>query len=201
MITSIKRDNDSAIRADQPAGISKSGAYVGTISQCAAFETQNGATGVEIAFKTDEGVLCFSTLYILSKTGERTFNHDILDAVMVVAGVDNAPIVQAKVYERDGTISEYKNHRIPSLEKKHIGLILQRENYVNQAGRMSYRMNIVSAFDPQTKRLAKEILTGEPEAKMFFDRLKNLKDKEPKHNPADEVPPPPTYEAGSDDPF
>lgn len=199
MITSFTRNDDAARHADSPAGISKSGAYTGTITQCAVFETQNKATGVELAFKTDEGVMCFTTLYILSKTGERTFNHDIFDALMTVANVEQAPVVQMKVYERDGKVSTTKFHRVPALERVHIGLILQRENYVNLQGRPSYRMNVVTAFDPQTKRLAKEILAGEIEPKLFAERLRNLKDRDAKpsttaQTQAPDMPPEPPAE-------
>lgn len=38
-------------------------------------------------------------------------------------------------------------------------------------------MNFLTPFDPQTERVAKEILDGS-EAKLLAERLKNLKDKD-----------------------
>lgn len=178
MIQGLRFDENSAKRADGSDFISKTGDYIVTIKQVAAYETKMGATMLEFALKADDGRLAFPTVCIIAKDGSETFAWRQVQALMKLTGVTEAPFVAGKVYRRNG--EKVDGHRVPSLEGKRIGVVLQhedREYEVNGEIRRSYQMNVVTFFDPETRRVAREIINGEMEAKLLDQRLATLKDK------------------------
>ena len=190
MITSFTADTKAAEKVAGFAGIDHGGAYIGTITQAEVADSTSGATFVELAFKASEWTLpnsqpehgekmSFIRLFVTSKSGERTFNADILDALMVVLGIQKADAKPMTVWNRDKT--KRQGYRLPDLEGKQVGLLLQRQNriYMDQYGaeKETYQMNVVTPFDPMTKKCAREILQ-QLEATDVDNRLRNLKDRE-----------------------
>lgn len=192
MITSFTMNRKSAEKVAGFNGIDKSGKYVGTLTQVEVAESKAGATYVEFAFKALRWTECgetaeergekmaFIKLYVSSRTGDRTFGADIMDALLAVLKLDKVEATQAQVFNRDGT--KRQGYRIGALEKMTVGFLLQRENReYEQDGQIkhSYQMNIITPFDPVTGRNAKEVLNG-LEAKAVEAKFKNLKDREAK---------------------
>lgn len=208
MITSFTMNRENAEKVAGFNGIDKSGKYVGLLTQVEVAESKAGATYVEFAFKALRWTECGSTeeergekmafikLYVSSRTGDRTFGADVMDALLAVLKLDHAEATPATVYNRDG--SKRQGYRIGALEKMTVGLLLQRENreYEHDGQiKHSYQMNIITPFDPVTGRNAKEVLNG-LEAKAVEAKFKNLKDREAKpitqthtaQNPYDDIP-------------
>lgn len=192
MITSFTLDRKAAASADGPVYVNESGAYIGTLTQVSVADTPSGATYIDIAFKTDDGRICFPRMFITKKDGSKAFSHAIFQALLAVLGIENAPVVPNKVYRRDGT--SFEGHRIPAIEAKHVGLLLQKElrTFVDKDGieKDTYQMNIVTPFDTVSRRTAREILSGANEAKLLDAKLKGLKDRDSR-KPAEQVQQPP----------
>lgn len=192
MITSFTMNREAAEKVAGFNGIDKSGKYVGVITQAEVAESKAGATYVELAFKAlrwqecgteteDRGErMAFLRLFVSSRTGERTFGADIMDALLAVLKLEKVEAVPCKVFNRDNT--SHEGFRLRELEKCTVGLLLQRENreyeYEGQV-RHSYQMNIVTPFHQVTGQCAKEVLNN-LEAKIVDRRFKSLKDKEAK---------------------
>ena len=185
MMQAFHANQDKAKSVDGASYIRSSGAYVGTLAQVSVNQTKAGATCVEIAFKSDEG-LCFTQLYVRSKDGNDTFSMAIFQALMTVCGVETAPVVPATVFDRRS--QKYQGFRVPALEGKRVGLVLQRENrsYMSDTGEIkdTHQMNLLTPFDPDTRMVAKEIIEGAKEAKLLDQRLKGLKDKDSRTLPS-----------------
>lgn len=180
MIMSFARNDQSARSLDGGTYITKSGAYIGKITQAAVGVSDNGAQYIEMAFKENDGRVCFSRLFLTKKDGTESFGRKILDALLVVLNVQKADVVEGKVYTRDssaaGGYRVDQGYRLPAIEGKPVGVVFQREER-EYKGKRTYQMNFLTPFDPQTERVAKEILDGS-EAKLLAERLKNLKDKD-----------------------
>ena len=181
MKMSFTRNDASAKSLDGGQWITTSGAFIGTITQAMVGVSDSGTQFVEIAFKDDGGALCFPKLFLAKKDGTEVFGAKILNALMVVCGLDKVDVLEAKVYLRDKNapngLRVENGYRMPALEKKHVGIVVQRENRIYQ-GKKVYQINLLTPFDPQTRKVAKEILENAPEAKLLDARLKTLKDKD-----------------------
>ena len=199
MISSFSCDRSAAAKVAGYSGIDCTGKYIGRITQCEVAASKGGATYIELAFKAnhwqekvgdvlqpqqDGEKMAFIRLFISSKSGERTFGADIMDALMVVCKIDECTAQPSTVFNRDGT--KRPGYRIPSLEKQLVGLLLQRENrkYLDQYGeeKEAFQMNIITPFDVKTGKCAKEIIEG-TEAKIVDNKLRTLKDKPAKPLP------------------
>lgn len=181
--TQFLRNDDDAKRVVNTNLITKTGAYEGTIVQAALRESQNGATGIDIAFKSRDGQMAHITMWILNRDGGRTYMHGIFDAIMVVLGLESTTAKKAYVYTRKG--EKAMGYRITDIENKPIGLVIQREQrfYIDQQDgveKETWQLNIRTPYDIATRRVAKEILDDE-EAKRLDALLANLSDKPGKH--------------------
>lgn len=180
MIMSFTRNDQSARSLDGGTHITKTGAYIGTITQAAIGMSDGGAQFLDIVFKAEDGRACFSRLFLTKRDGTESFGRKILDALLVVVGANQANVVEGKVFTRDrnapGGYRVEQGYRLPAVEQKKIGLVFQRENREYQ-GKVSFQMNLLTPFDAASNKVAKEILDGS-EAKLLEERLKNLKDRD-----------------------
>lgn len=192
MIMSFTRNDSAAKALDGGTYITQTGAYTGQITQASMGMSDGGAQYLDIAFKADDGRLCFSRLFLSKKDGSEAFGRRILDALLVVCNAQKADVCEGKVYTRDrnaqGGFRVDQGYRLPAVEKHHVGLVFQRENRLYN-GKTSYQMNLVTPFDPTTRKVAKEILNGDAESKLLDARLKNLKDRDSTGSTGEQQPP------------
>lgn len=222
MITSITRDDRAASNLISSQGVNRTGMYVGVITQAEIAESASGATYIELAFRAKEwiqkdaegnchegravdaraaqdGPLVFLRTYITNKAGEKAFGHAIIDALMVVLDITNLQPVEATVFDRTYAKDKatHKGYRFPELEKKLVGLLLQRENdtFTTSEGEVkeTYRMNIVTPYDPNTRQCAKEILEGN-DARLVGERFAVIKDRQAKPRTQTAAPAPAAYQ-------
>ena len=179
MITSFKPLHEAAARVASSSYIERSGIYTVTIAQAHVSQSQGGATCVNLDLKTDIGELCFVQMWVLGKDGGRLFSHDIFDALLVVLGVPEAQVKQAKVFDRF-TNDWVDGYRIPAIEKKKLGVVLQKvTDYVRtkKNGDPRISMELLTPFDLSTRKIAKEILTDAPASRIDQIEDKGVKDK------------------------
>lgn len=165
--------------------LDESGAYVGTLTYARAVQSSKGGWGVELGFEADDGrkTKYPMTLWTLGPDGSRYFGHDILDTVLICAGMKPAMAlkpgkVKYTVYDFDLRADvEKESDGYPGLTGKRIGLLIQRELYTTKAGKDASRHSIYGAFDAETRQAASEKLESKPAA-ITDKRLATLKDKD-----------------------
>ena len=125
MITTFTMNRKSAEKVAGFNGIDKSGKYVGTLTQVEVAESKAGATYVEFAFKALRWIECgetaeergekmaFIKLYVSSRTGDRTFGADIMDALLAVLKLDKVEATQAQVFNREAPGLSHRRARGP----------------------------------------------------------------------------------------
>lgn len=181
LIMHFTRNDNNARTLDSGSTINQTGAYTGMIRQAAIGATNNGAQYIDMTFKADDGRICYPRLFITKNDGSEAFGRKILDALLVVLGQNDADVVEAKVYTKDrnaaGGYRVDQGYRLPAIEGKPVGLLIQRENY-EYNGQLKFRLNLITPFDPKTRRVAKEILSNSSEAKLLDERIKNTKDRD-----------------------
>jgi single-strand DNA-binding protein len=181
-------DATHAAAADQGGAgkfLDESGAYVGAITYARAVQSSKGGWGVEIAFEADDGrkTKYPMTLWTIAADGSRQFGHDILDTVLICAGMKPAMAmkpgkVKYTVYDFDLRADvEKEGDGYPGLTGKRIGLLIQRELYTTKAGKDAARHSIYGAFDAETRQAASEKLEGK-DAAITEKRLASLKDRD-----------------------
>ena len=180
LIMHFDRNDSNAATLDGGTSITQTGAYTGTIRQASVGAGASGAQYLDFVFKSDDGRTCNVRLYVTKNDGSEAFGRKILDALLVVIGASSADVVEGKVYTRDksapGGVRVDQGYRVPAVEGKPVGMLLQRENYT-YSGRESYRLNLLTPFDPKTRRVAKEILAGAAEAKLLDQRIASTHDR------------------------
>lgn len=172
MITNLVMNPQKANGVDAPRSIAKSGKYIGTIAQAEMHETKNGANILGLVFLC-EGSTTFLNLCLTKADGTETFNMGILHAMMHILNVDSIQAVAGKVKNRKGEMED--GYRVPAIERKQIGLLLQRVNDLYNEKEI-YNLNIVSVFDATSCRTSHEIQNNK-EAKQIEARLEKLQDR------------------------
>lgn len=170
-------DQNAAREANQNNYISETGKYVGRIVMAEAIKSRNSTDGIELSFQSSAGQTAnFLTLYTYNSNGEPLYGLKVLNALMVCAGVQ-------ALTQQTRQITDAKDNNRPAqvfieLINKPIGLVLQKEFYEkNDGSGVSYRLNIIAPFHPQTEMMAKEILDGATAPRSLPNILSTLADK------------------------
>ncbi len=161
--------------------IKTSGAYTGTIKVAKhVVSSGKGTHGIEFSFESPEGKADYMTLWVMQANG------DIIQGFKGIADSIAACMQQRGYTPAVATISEYDFESrqevqvqatvYPELMNKPVGLILQAEEYQKNNGEIATRMNIVGAFNAETKQTAIEVLKKQ-EATKLDEIVANLKDK------------------------
>lgn len=160
--------------------ITETGAYVGVITVAKAVTAGTGAKGIELAFKSNDGLDAnYLTLYTHNKDGNPIFGEKQLYALMTCLKVKTITASERVITEYDFDMK--KDVQKPAtvyleLMNKPIGLVLQAEEYENSGHEVKEKMVYFTAFEASTRKLAAEILDQKP-AEALDKILKNLKPK------------------------
>ena len=198
MPPSYTYDDTHAAAADsggQGKFLDETGAYTGTISYARAVQSSKGGWGVELGFVADDGrkPKYAPTLWTLSADGKRHFGHDILDCILICAGMKPGAAmkpgtVKYEVWDYDLRADvEKESPGYPAIAGKRIGLLLQKELYTTKKGTDGTRIAIVGAFDPETRQAASEKIENKP-AEITEKRLAALKDRDTRNDRAPVLP-------------
>lgn len=173
----IKFDESKAKNADGSNFITQSGKYIVAIVQARMWESRNGATMLELLLKElTGGAFCWLPVCLLSRDGQPTIDYNKIQSLMGLLGVAELAPVASQVVTRNN--ERVDGFRCMAIEKKAIGIVLQRLNDVykdSNTGEMRERhpMRLVSFFDAQTEKTFSETKTGK-EAKRIAERVGNL---------------------------
>ena len=135
--------------------------------------------GIEFTFQGADKREARFTLWTQNAQGEQIWGYKQLMALMTCMKVRSINPIQKVVkvycYDRKEMVDQ-QSDVYPDLMKP-IGIVFQKELYVNFNGEDKSKVNFHSAFDPQTKQMAKEILDKE-EAKILENIIAGLQDKD-----------------------
>lgn len=177
MITSFSYSRDLAIKAESGKFINTTGEYIVQISQVSTWETKSGAQMVQFVFKSTDGAICQSNLCISKCDGTPSFGMSILMALQGIVGAPDIKAEEDDVYSIYDPKNPTQGWRIKALEKKHVGVLLQKELFTKMDGQDSYRMNVYRFFDPKTRRTISEIEAGKQATRIDND-LRSLADSD-----------------------
>lgn len=161
--------------------IQTSGAYVGTITKAKhVVSGSKGAHGIEFSFEAEQEKADYMTLWVMKQDGSVIeYFQGIADSIATCMKQREYSAQQATITEYDYTTRQKAQVQAwvyPALMNKPVGLILQAEERQKNNGDVVTRMNIVGAFDAQTRQTAVEILDkAEPE--LLNKIVASLKDK------------------------
>ena len=179
-----KLNTEAAKAAGQGSRIDATGKYVGTIAHAVAtVSSQKGSEGIEISFEADDGRTAdYMTIWTHSRDGAELPGFRMLNALMTCMRAKEIKPVKGRVPDgRDGSTKEAFVY--PALAQR-VGLILQRENYVNAQGREGFKFDIVLPFEATTGLSAAEILDRVSSPEQADKIAATLKDKAPRNRPA-----------------
>jgi hypothetical protein len=176
--------NLDAAKAKEGSGrvsnrITETGGYIGVIAVAKDVAAKTGAKGIELAFKSNEGLEAkYLTLWTQNKDGEAIFGESQLHALMTCLKVKNITAVERVIQEYDSDQKKEVDVRAMvylELMNKPVGLVLQAEEYEGRNG-VAEKMVYFTSFEAATKKLAAEILDQKP-AEALEKILKHIKPK------------------------
>jgi hypothetical protein len=179
---------EAAKAAGAGTRITETGKYVGQIAVAASVVSSlKGSEGVEVSFEAEDGRTAdYMTIWTHSREGTELPGFRMLNALMTCMKVRELKASKGTVPDgRDGATKEAFVY--PALCQR-VGLLLQRENYVNGQGREGFKFDIVLPFDPVTGQSAAEVLNREMDAVQVDRIASTLKDKAPRNKPAGSSP-------------
>ena len=188
MITTFEFDPKRAAKAGDIARnlLQKgSGFYKLTIQQADIEQVDSGAQCLHL-WVTDEFECPTSfNLWLYGKDGSRLFGHNFLDAIMGLLEIETITAKPSKVYSwRDPkNTPPIDGQRLVELEKKTIGMVLQRvidhdHSWEDSDGvkRPSVSFQILHVCNPVTLKTYSE-MSADTEATLVLDCLAKLKDR------------------------
>lgn len=157
-------DQEAALRAGQ-AGV-QTGAEIFNI-ESAEYRNHNGYESLNLALVTEGGAKTFADLTYKDASGKAwTGNVNHINAIIGLLGLQGISSVQ----QGDKWFA-------PELTNKKIGLVLQKRFFTKGDGSDGNGMNLVMAFDMQTRQTLKEKING-TQAIAVDKILETLEDKD-----------------------
>jgi hypothetical protein len=177
-------NENTAEKADSSSsGIRTTGAYILEIRQCAAETSpKSNAEWLTFVLGSQDGTKVITRLVTAKSDGSDAFGLAIFQSLMGLLNLQTCEPKPAKVYQLNGSSSD--GYRIPAVEKKTIGVLLQyqeekdQDGYakLNEKGYARYQMVCKAFFDPKTRQTYSEKKDGKP-AKRIDYLLTKLQDE------------------------
>lgn len=166
---------EAAKKAGASNRITETGAYVGAITVAWEIESTKGTKGVEMMFKTDEGLTAdYLQVWTKNADGKELSGNNMIHAIMACTELRNLTLKPGEI--KRGEESK-KVQTLAELTGKRIGLMLEKEPYTKNDGGQGFRMVIVCPFEADTKRTAKEKLERLDKAEAYPKLVARLKDR------------------------
>ena len=170
-------NTESAKQADAGGRIESTGKYVGVIKSMEFVTAKSGAQGFEVNFESESKEYTTFTIWTVSKDGQPLSGTHKVNALIACCGVRSlTPTEQAlEKYDFD-TKQKVKRLCIvaPEMSDKRVGLLLQRENYVNSNGQPRHQMNFFASFNAESELMAKEVLERKTTPELLPKALERL---------------------------
>ncbi len=181
-------NQESAKQADNFGNyLDETGKYKGAFVIAEAVTSKKGTEGIEFVFKADDGREAnYLTIWTHDKDGKELSGLKTLNAIMACMRLPKIEVVQASIEKYDsaqGRKVQIMADTFPSLTKRPIGVLLQREAYEKQGGKgIGHKLNIVAAFEPQTELMASELIAKKTVPEQLGKVVARLADKPLKNN-------------------
>lgn len=174
---SFTLDTESAKQADAGGRIESTGKYVGVIKSMEFVTAKSGAQGFEINFESDSKEYTTFTIWTTSKDGKPLSGVHKINALMACCSVRGLTPTDKELEKYDFDAGQ-KVKRIcvvaPEMTDKKVGLLLQRENYINNNGQQRHQMNFFASFNATSELMAKEILDKKTSPELIEKTLSRL---------------------------
>lgn len=170
-------DQSSAKQADAGGRIEHTGKYVGTIKSMEFITTKKGTQGFEIHFETDEKESAIISVYTSKGDGTQLSGRHKINALLACAGVRTLTPQDQTLEKYDfETKTKIKQTCVvaPEMTGKRVGLLLQRENYLNSNNQPRHQMQLFACFNAQSELMAKEILDRKTQPESLPKSLERL---------------------------
>jgi hypothetical protein len=177
-------NENTAEKADSSSsGIRTTGAYILEIRQCAAETSpKSSAEWLTFVLGSQDGTKVITRLVTAKSDGTDAFGLAIFQSLMGLLNLQTCEPKPMKVYQLNGSSTD--GYRIPAVEKKQIGVLLQyqeekdQDGYakLNEKGYARYQMVCKAFFDPKTRQTYSEKKDGKP-AKRIDYLLTKLQDE------------------------
>lgn len=172
--------NAEAAREADGGRLDRTGAYVGKFTLAMNLIAQSGATGITFNFEADSGEQAqYLNLYTANAVGQPIFGEKQLYALMTCLkqrSISATP-QEHELYDHDLRAATKQTVDVYStLMNVPVGIVVQKEHYLNNLKEPKERLNLIRFFDPATRQTASEILDKSP-AKKLDAQLGSLKDK------------------------
>jgi hypothetical protein len=143
--------------------ISEAGKYIGTITRAEKLISKNGAQGLGISFKSENGATAnYLDLYTLNKEGKSLPSASVVNALLCCLKLKEALDGKIEIEKWDKDTQKTNKIQVdgyPSMMGKKIGLVLQKEFSTNtNTGADTERVIIYGVFEAGTEFTASEIL-------------------------------------------
>lgn len=167
-------DTNEARKADSTGNaIKEIGKYNGKFIQAEDITAKTGTKGVALTFESDAGQKTRISLYTKKSDGTTIMGFQALMAIMTCLQLRGIKPVPGTVMRWDAEEKKEVGQPgsvFPELCNKPVGLLLETEDYISNAGELKTRMVLQGVFQAKTELTASEILdkktTPEQLAKM-----------------------------------
>lgn len=168
-------DPKSAAKAGISTRIEETGAYKGHIVAAWEVVSTQGTDGVEMMFKTDDGLTSdYLQVWTTKKDGTELSGMNIIHAMMACCELRNLTTQKAEITRGNET---FVVTALKEFTGKRVGLFLEKEPYKRQDNSLGFSMQIVAPFEADSRRTAREKLDRKDKP-LDFDRIvARLKDR------------------------
>lgn len=155
-------DTDAARKADSGSNlINELGKYVGKFTQAEDIEASTGTRGVALSFESNAGQKTRLSIYTLKSDGTQIMGFQALMAILTCLSLRGIKPVPGTVTRWDSEQRKEVSQPgkvFPEMCNKPIGLLLETEDYLSNAGEPKTRMVLQGVFQAGTELTASEIL-------------------------------------------
>ena len=185
-------DSDMAREGDSIGSnrIMESGGYEGEFTMAKETISRKGTQGVEFSFRGPSGEAKYLTLWTQNKDGEQLYGMSVLNAIMTCLKIRSVNPVNQMINEYDFDAKQNVDKPAvvyPDFMNKPIGIVLQKEEYLNSSGIVKEKFNLFASYEDSTRKTALEILDNKP-AERLDKLLATLHDKKLPAVQANQVP-------------
>jgi len=195
-------DPTAARQADEGSlRITEIGKYVGTLKRAEDITSTKGTRGIDCEFETPEQHIARFTLWTRNNEGKKIFGFKQLQALMTCLHVTqlNPTSATAARWDRDARAWISVDVQIfDALMHKPIGILFETEEYKKQDGSPGTKVVPAAFFEPQTERMASEILDKKVQPQQLARRIPLLKHR-PLRPPVTVASPAPAADVPDDD--
>lgn len=170
-------DTESAKQADGGGRIETTGKYTGVIKSMEFVTSKKGTLGFEINFETDSKEYTTFQIWTSKADGSALSGVKQVNALLACVGVRGLTPTDQQLEKWDYDISQKVKKTCvvaPEMTGKRVGLLLQRENYINGNGQPRHDMKFTASFNAESELMAKEILERKTTPELLSKALDRL---------------------------